>query len=101
MAGAFTGFGKTAVTGLRYIRASGGEPPGEVADVALDAAGIAALVAQVLAGVEALIAAYDDPAKPYRALRRPGFSYDYDDYAHLARVQEWLGSNTSDEEDAP
>jgi hypothetical protein len=22
-------------------------------------------------------------------VRRPGFDYDYDEYAHLARVKEW------------
>ena len=100
MAGAFTGFGKTPVAGLRYIRATGGDPPGEVTVVLLDATEIATLAARALAGVESLIAAYDDPTMPYRALRRPGYSYEYDDYAHLARVQEWLGSDAGDDEEA-
>ena len=32
---------------------------------------------------------YDDPATPYVAVRRAGFYYRFDDYAHLARVAEW------------
>ena len=36
-----------------------------------------------------LIGAFDLPATPYSALRRPRFSYRFDDFAHLARVAEW------------
>ncbi len=39
-------------------------------------------------------ARYDDPAMPYEVKRRRGaaftHAYDYDDYAQLARIQEWL-----------
>ena len=49
----------------------------------------AELAAKALKGLEGLIADFDNPATPYRAIRRPGFRYDYDDYAHLARVAEW------------
>ena len=75
------------VMALRYIRASGGEPPGEEKHVRSD--DIAVLAEQARLGLEALVALYDDEATPYRAIRRPGFRYDYDDYAHLARVAEW------------
>ena len=40
-------------------------------------------------GLERLIAELDNPNTPYRAIRRPGYGYDYDAYAHLARVAEW------------
>ena len=50
---------------------------------------VPALAQQALDGLGRLIAAFDDPATPYRAVRRGGFTYDYDDYAHLARVKEW------------
>ena len=38
-----------------------------------------------------MIERYDDPATPYRALRRASFAnaYEYDDFANLARVGEW------------
>jgi len=76
-----------SVEALRYIRASGGEPAGEEQLVKSD--DIGALAGRARNGLERLIAEYDDPATPYRALRRPGYSYDYDVYAQLARVAEW------------
>lgn len=76
-----------SVEALRYIRASGGEPAGEEQLVKSD--DIGALAGRARQGLERLIAEYDDPATPYRALRRPGYSYDYDVYAQLARVAEW------------
>ena len=75
------------MSGLRYIRASGGEPPGE--EKAIDTTPAAELAARALKGLEDLIAEFDNAATPYRAIRRPGFRYDYDHYAHLARVAEW------------
>ncbi len=42
-------------------------------------------------GSTRLIAEFDREATPYRAVRRARFKYDYDDYAHLARVAEWSG----------
>ncbi len=81
---------------LRYIKASGGEPPGEQRDV--KAADIAALAAQTLDGLKRHIANFDDPETPYRPLRRPRFSYDYDPYTHLARVAEWSAGSSDGEE---
>lgn len=75
------------VWALRYIRASGGEPPGEERTMA--AGGVADLAQTAREGLERLVAQFDDPATPYRAVRRPGFRYDFDDYAQLARVAEW------------
>jgi ATP-dependent helicase/nuclease subunit B len=71
---------------LRYISTSGGEPPGQ--DVALKA-DAAQLAATARDGLTRLIAEFDREATPYRALRRARFNYDYDAYAHLARVAEW------------
>jgi ATP-dependent helicase/nuclease subunit B len=76
-----------SVEALRYIRASGSEPPGEERTVKCD--DVAALAANARAGLERLIAAFDRPETPYRAIRRPGYRYEYDAYAHLARVAEW------------
>ncbi|CAN1722700.1 ATP-dependent helicase/nuclease subunit B [Hyphomicrobium sp. 1Nfss2.1] len=75
------------VIGMRYIRATGAEPPGEdriVGNGSIDALATAALV-----NLTKLISHFDDEATPYKALRRARFSYEYDDYAHLARVAEW------------
>jgi ATP-dependent helicase/nuclease subunit B len=82
------------VAELRYISTSGGEPPGQDILVTQD---VAALAAAAREGLIRLIAAFDNEATPYRAIRRARFLYRYDDYAHLARVAEW--SAETDEED--
>ena len=85
-----TGFPNLAgrtVESLRYIRASGGEPAGE--ERAIKSDDIGALAKNARKGLERLIAEFDNPSTPYRALRRPSYSYDFDAYAQLARVAEW------------
>ncbi|MEQ1713960.1 MAG: hypothetical protein ABL908_21545, partial [Hyphomicrobium sp.] len=77
------------VTELRYIRASGGEPPGEERIVTLKDSDVNTLGRAQLDRLAALVARFDDPATPYAALRRSRFTYDFDDYAHLARIGEW------------
>ena len=69
-----------SVDGDVNVKTSGGEI--RVEDVAQ-------LAEEVLDGVKHLVALFDNPETPYAATRRAGFSYDYDDYAHLARVLEW------------
>jgi ATP-dependent helicase/nuclease subunit B len=76
-----------SVKALRYIRASGGEPPGDEHPIKID--DVAALAAGTLEGVARLVAHFDNAATPYRAVRRPGYDYNFDAYAHLARVAEW------------
>ena len=83
----FAGIAKTPVIGLRYVRATGAEPPGE--DRRVSAGDVTALAEAALDNLAKLIARFDDEATPYKALRRARFDYDYDDYAHLARVAEW------------
>ncbi len=90
----FTGIPERRVTALRYIKASGGEPAGEERTV--DVADIAGLADIALQRLGQLIAQFDNAATPYRALRRAGFTYDYDDYAHLARVAEWAVAEEED-----
>ena len=51
-----------SVEGLRYIRASGGEPPGEERIVRAD--DIAELADRTRRGLERLIAEFDDPTRP-------------------------------------
>jgi ATP-dependent helicase/nuclease subunit B len=87
---------KRPVATLRYIRASGGEPPGDERDV--KAPDVTALAAAALEGLARHVARFDDERTPYRPLRRARFGYDYDDYAHLARVAEWSSGATADEE---
>jgi ATP-dependent helicase/nuclease subunit B len=83
----FAGVPQRAVGLLRYISTSGGEPPGQEVPVEVD--DVAALARAAQDGLTRLIAEFDQPGTPYRAVRRARFTYDYDDYAHLARVGEW------------
>lgn len=90
IAGGFEGLDATTVAALCYIRSTGGTPPGEHHTVGTkSAAEISRLATEQTEGLERLIASFDDLQTPYTALRRPGFSYDYDDFAQLARVAEW------------
>jgi ATP-dependent helicase/nuclease subunit B len=74
------------VSCLEFWRLSGGDPPGERVPASSD---IELLAETALAGLERLVAKFDDPATPY--LSRPDSSRAprWSDYEHLARVQEW------------
>ena len=73
---------------LRYIVATGGEPPGEIVELKMPCAEAIQAAAN---GLALRIARFDDPATPYayeiRAIFRD--KADNDPYAHLARVKEW------------
>jgi ATP-dependent helicase/nuclease subunit B len=94
--GAFPGVGGT-VAALRYIRASGGDPPGDVIDILAEPAEVDAVAGEALKELARLVDRYDDPETPYRATRRARFSYDYDDFAHLARIDEWSAGEGGEE----
>ncbi len=84
----FEGAPKSQVIGLHYIRASGGEPPGELKNVGkkLD---ITAVAATQLDGLKRLVALFDNANTPYSPSRRARYASRQDRYAHLARVAEW------------
>lgn len=97
IAGGFTGVAAADVSELRYIHVTGGTPPGEDScPVAGDVADVAAVQRR---GLEILIDRFDDPATAYDARRRPGFSYVFDDFAHLARIAEWSGQGLDTDAD--
>lgn len=98
MAGGFAGVpAERAILRLSYIRATGGEPAGE--ERLVKHADLAALGRSTLADLARLVAQFDVEATPYKAVRRPDFRYDFDDYAHLARAAEWsaAGDDADDE----
>ena len=98
-AGVFPQVDAAIVTALRYIRATGGEPPGEECLIAPKGTTVNDIGADALARLRLLVAQYDDDRTPYPALRRRRFDYTYDDSAHLARIGEW-SSDLSDGESA-
>ena len=83
--GGFAGVPAAPVRELSYWRMSGGEPAGEVKTVGE----VDALAAAARAGLERLIAVFDDPATPYVSRPRPGAAVRASDYDHLARLAEW------------
>jgi ATP-dependent helicase/nuclease subunit B len=95
-AGGFERVPAGPVMALRYIRATGAEPAGE--ERVVNAGDVGVLAADALQGLARLVARFDDAATPYRAVRRARFKYDYDSYAHLARVAEWAGARGEEDE---
>ena len=94
----FEGIDTKTIVALRYVSARGGTPAGEEKIVKAD--DVHALADACIASLGKLVADFDNEAHPYRAVRRARFDYRYDDFAHLARVAEWSGSNGSDDEEA-
>ena len=90
--GGFEDIGARTVGALVYIGASGRGEGGSERPAGNRAAGDLAQDAR--AKLIKLVARYDDPAMPYEVKRRRGaaftHAYDYDDYAQLARIQEWM-----------
>jgi ATP-dependent helicase/nuclease subunit B len=97
--GGFGDLGVRTVRSLRYVGASGrGTAGGEERDAGTLAASELGVLS--LAALRELIARFDRPDTPYDAKRRPGSAfrsaYTYDDYAQLARVQEWAEATDGD-----
>lgn len=94
--GGFAALGKGPVEKVCYIEAKGGEPPGESKPLDKN---LEAIIAETEAKLEQLIAGFDQEETPYRALRRKDFKgdYVYDDFAHLARIDEWGAATGEDE----
>ena len=86
--GAFAGISPGSELELRYIVATGGEPPGEIVELRMPCG---EAIQAAATGLALRIARFDDPATPYayeiRAIFRD--KADNDPYAHLARVKEW------------
>ncbi|MGH7121408.1 MAG: PD-(D/E)XK nuclease family protein, partial [Acetobacteraceae bacterium] len=76
------------VAELTYWRLLGRDAAGE-AGLLTRPEQIPALKDAAVAGLMGLIAAFDEPARPYLAQPHPGNLPSYSDYARLARVAEW------------
>ncbi len=95
-AGGFRDVPAGLLSGLRYIRLSGGDPAGQTREVGGDAPD--ALADEALAGFRELIAAYDDPDMAYRPRIAAKLNRDEETYDHLSRFREW--SAVTGEDDA-
>lgn len=97
--GAFSGVRPTDVAEMAYWRLSGGDRGGEEkAFAAEDGVTMAEVIDHTVQGLTALIDAFDRADTPYVAYASPA-RVRFDDYRHLARVQEWAveGGNGGEE----
>lgn len=94
----FEGLTAGPVSNLGYISARGGVPAGIA--VTLSKEESAPLIEEALEKLRQLINLFDHQETPYEALRRKRFDdqYRYDDYAHLARVEEWSSESEGEGE---
>jgi ATP-dependent helicase/nuclease subunit B len=88
---------RASVGEIAYWRLSGGDPAGEMRLLEPDDERRRDLIARAGEGLKALIAAFDDPAMPYRAIPSPDRAPLYSDYAHLERRKEWLAAGGGEE----
>lgn len=86
--GGFPGIAPGPIDRFEYWKLSGGEPAGEITRI--DGVEPDALADAVLEKLKALIAAYDDPATAYPSVPRADQAPRFNDYAHLARIKEWM-----------
>jgi ATP-dependent helicase/nuclease subunit B len=89
-AGGFADLARGRVAELAYWRLAGGEIAGEVKALADTDDAIRILADDAMAGLRALIASFDRVTTPYRSSPWPEHAPRFTDYAHLARVKEWL-----------
>ena len=95
--GGFAALGRRTVVDLRYIEASGRREGG--VDRAAAQSAPSDLADRALASLRKLIERFADRDTPYEVKRRsaPAFDYRYDEYEHLARIQEWLTQEPDEE----
>jgi ATP-dependent helicase/nuclease subunit B len=84
--GGFAGVPPGPVDAVLFWRLKGGSPGGEEKSAGDDPE---ALAAEALAGIKALVAAFDDSNTPYEARPHPDMAPRYSDFVHLARIHEW------------
>lgn len=93
--GGFADLPPAEVAQMLYWRLKGGAEGGEERSAGDDPKRLAD---EALAGLAALVAAFDDEATPYEARPHPDKAPKYSDYLHLARVREWAAAGEDGEE---
>jgi len=85
----------TALSGMLYVRLTGGRLAGEQKPIKLDGA---EAMQKAERGLLKLIGQFSFEKTPYLSRPRPKFLSQYSDYDHLARVKEWSGEGEGDGE---
>ncbi len=91
-AGGFSGIAPGEIAKLALLRIRGIEPAGEEKEIPCEA------IEKAWQGLCDLIAHFDDPGTAYVSRRAPMFTRDNGAYDHLARVREWSGADSGEEE---
>jgi ATP-dependent helicase/nuclease subunit B len=94
--GGFTGIPAAPVSWLGYWLMTGGREPGKIEAIS----GAGDIIEEARAGLEALIRLYDDEAVPYYSVPHPARAPAYNNYGHLARIEEWAALDDVDTEAA-
>ena len=71
---------------LAYWHLSGGNPPGKIHPTKESTS---QLITEALSGLKELINIFDDSKTPYLCVPRPSWAPKWNDYTHLARINEW------------
>ena len=92
--GGFKQLGKvTALSGMLYVRLTGGRAPGEEKPIRLDGE---EAMQNSEEGLAKLITKFRFEDTPYLSRPRPMFESRFGDFDHLARVKEWSGEGGSE-----
>jgi ATP-dependent helicase/nuclease subunit B len=97
----FPGLEGTQVSEMAFWAMTGGAVPGKVHRVNPEkGADVDDIIRSAEEGLRALVSAFDAEGAPYYSLPRADKTQRFQDYAHLARVQEWAALDDAEEEDA-
>ncbi|MGB4101478.1 MAG: double-strand break repair protein AddB [Alphaproteobacteria bacterium] len=83
---AFSGLAARQVTALRYLHLKG---RANATDTYKNTKEPQERIKEAQAMLEKMLRIFSDPAMPYLVCPQPRFIPDYDDYAHLGRIDEW------------
>lgn len=91
--GGFDKLGPLKPLSLQYWKLTGSETPGEIKGVYADTE---TAIANAEQGLIALIDAFDNEQTPYYSVPRPKNAARFNDYKHLARINEWAAQGSDD-----
>ena len=92
--GGFKGLKASESSVLSYWVMSGGREPGKLFELSK---GVEELVEQIETNLSELIERFEDVQTPYLSLPRTEQAPRFNDYLHLARVQEWAALDDGDD----
>lgn len=95
VAGGFEGIAAGTIGGITYWRLRGSEEGGETRDLKGDPINLAETAR---AGLQRLVAVFDQEDTPYSARPRSSVAPRFSDYEHLARIREWSATGADDGE---